>query len=197
MGQAADGDRLDVVGRHVAPRRQDGVGLGGADQPDGGPRAGAEAHAGRRPAGPAELDGVRRHRLVRRAPTRSPSGRSAIPRACRPAQLGQRVLAAAVERQLHLLRRVGIADGRRDGETVELALHQREGAALRVRVLGGDHQVRAGQRPGLAVDADLLLLHRLEEGRLRARRGAVELVDQHHVGEDRARAGSPSSRCRA
>ena len=41
-----------------------------------------------------------------------------------------------------------------------------------------------GQRPGLAVDADLALLHRLEERGLRTGRRAVELVDQHDVRED-------------
>ena len=38
--------------------------LGGTDEPDGGAGAGTEMHAGRRAAGPAELDGIRRHRLV-------------------------------------------------------------------------------------------------------------------------------------
>ena len=81
--------------------------------------------------------------------------------------------------------RVGIADRGGHREPVQLAFHQRVGAALRQGVLGGDHQVGAGERPGLAVDGDLLFLHGLEQGRLGAGRGAVELVDQDHVGEDR------------
>ena len=91
-----------------------------------------------------------------------------------------------MERQLHLLRRVGVPDGRRHGETIELALDEREGAALRIRVLRGNDQVRVGQRPGLAVHADLPLLHRLEQRRLCARRCPVQLVHQHDVREDRA-----------
>ena len=75
---------------------------------------------------------------------------------------------------------------RRDGEAVELALDQREGAPLRVRVLGGDHHVGLREGPRLAVDADLALLHRLEERRLGAGRGAVQLVDEDDVGEDRS-----------
>ena len=91
-----------------------------------------------------------------------------------------------MERQLHLLRRVGIPDGRRHGETIELALDEREGAALRMRVLRGDDQVGSGSGQDCAVHADLPLLHRLEQRRLRARWRPVQLVDQHDVREDRA-----------
>ena len=42
----------------------------------------------------------------------------------------------------------------------------------------------SGQR--LVLDADLLFAHRFEQRRLRARRGAVDLIGQHDVGEDRA-----------
>ena len=38
-----------------------------------------------------------------------------------------------------------------------------------------------------AVDRDLALLHRLEQGRLGLRRGPVDLVGEHDVGEQRAR----------
>ena len=41
---------------------------------------------------------------------------------------------------------------------------------------------------GVAVDADLALLHRLEHRRLRLRGSAVDLVGEHEVGEDRPRA---------
>ena len=41
-----------------------------------------------------------------------------------------------------------------------------------------------------AVDGDLALLHRLEQRRLGLRRGPVDLVGEHDVGEQRARAGS-------
>ncbi len=37
----------------------------------------------------------------------------------------------------------------------------------------------------LAADGDLLLLHRFQQGRLRFRRRAVDLVGQHNVGEQR------------
>ena len=65
-------------------------------------------------------------------------------------ELGQRVGAATVERQLHLLRGVGVPDRRGHGEPIELALDEREGAALRLRVLRRDDEVglRATARTG-------------------------------------------------
>ena len=71
-------------------------------------------------------------------------------------------------------------------EPVQLRLGQRERAFQLDRVLGRQHEEGVGQRPGRAVDGDLALLHRLQQRRLRARRGAVDLVDQQHVREDRA-----------
>ena len=62
---------------------------------------------------------------------------------------------------------------------------QRERALELDRVLGREHDERVGQRPGPALDRDLPLLHRLEQGRLRSRRGPVDLVDEQDVGEHR------------
>src|SRR3954452_20595529 len=53
-------------------------------------------------------------------------------------------------------------------------------------VLGGDDHERRGQPVGGGVDGDLTLLHGLEEGRLRLRGGAVDLVAEDDVGEDAA-----------
>ena len=44
-----------------------------------------------------------------------------------------------------------------------------------------------GQRVRHAVDGDLLLFHRLEQGGLGLGRGAVDLVGQDDLGHDRAR----------
>ena len=83
-----------------------------------------------------------------------------------------------------------VAEREPQREAVELRLRQREGAVLLDRVLRRDHEERGGQRPRDAVDRDLALLHALEQRRLRARRGAVELVGEHDVREHRARAGT-------
>ena len=81
-----------------------------------------------------------------------------------------------------------IAQRNAEQEAVELAFGQRIRALELDRVLRGDDHERPRQRMRLAVDRHLPLAHRLQQGALRARRGAVDLVGQHDVGEDRARA---------
>ena len=88
--------------------------------------------------------------------------------------------------QLALRRRRRIAEVHAHEKAVELRLGQREGADLLLRVLRRDHEERLGQRHGLAVERHLPLLHRLEQRALRLGRGAVDLVGQHELREDRA-----------
>ena len=78
-----------------------------------------------------------------------------------------------------------VADPELEHEAVELGLGQRIGALLLDRVLGGQHEERLGQRVGLPADGDLVLLHGLQQRGLGLGRGAVDLVGQHDVGEDR------------
>ena len=79
-------------------------------------------------------------------------------------------------------------------EAVQVAVHQRKGATLRERVLGGDGRMGRGEwgQEGLAVDADLLFFHRLEESQTGSGRSAVEFVDEHHMGEYWPGSGTPS-----
>jgi hypothetical protein len=70
-------------------------------------------------------------------------------------------------------------------EAVELRLGQRVRALHLDRVLGGGHEEGLLELEALAEGRDLALLHGLEQRRLRARRGAVDLVGQDHVAEDR------------
>ena len=79
----------------------------------------------------------------------------------------------------------GIVQLDQEHEPVELRLGQRIGPFLLDRVLRGQHEERRLEVERLADHRDVLLLHRLEQGRLRLRRGAVDLVGQHDVGEDR------------
>ena len=76
---------------------------------------------------------------------------------------------------------------RREQETVDLRLRQRERPLELDGVLRGEHEERRRQRVRDAVDGDPALLHGLQEGGLRARRGAVDLVGEDDVGEQRAR----------
>ena len=80
-------------------------------------------------------------------------------------------------------------------EAVQLRFGQRVGSFELDRVLRRQHAERARQAVGDAGMRHLLLLHGFEQGRLRARRGAIDLVDQDELGEDRA--GSKFERRRA
>ena len=80
---------------------------------------------------------------------------------------------------------VGIAELDAHEEAVELRLRQREGADLVRRVLRRDHEERLRQRARLAFGGDLLLLHRFEQRTLCLGRGAVDLVGEDHLREDR------------
>ena len=87
---------------------------------------------------------------------------------------------------LHVDRR--ISERRLDREPVELRLRQRERPLLLDRVLGRENEERLLEPLGHALDRHLLLGHRFEQRRLRLRHRAVDLVDEQHVCEDRARA---------
>jgi len=79
---------------------------------------------------------------------------------------------------------VGVADTERTDETVELGVGQREGADLFMGVLGGDDEKRFVERMALAVDRDVVLLHRLKQGGLGLWHGAVDFVGQQELREN-------------
>ena len=81
---------------------------------------------------------------------------------------------------------IGIAQRETQQEAVQLRIRQREGARQVHRVLGGDDEERIGQRMGGSVQGYLLLGHRFQQCALGARRCAVDLVGQQHLGEHRA-----------
>ena len=92
---------------------------------------------------------------------------------------------ALLLQDLQLVLHVGVAERRAQEEAVELRLGQRERAFVLDRVLGRDEQERRGQLARDSVDRDLLLGHGLEQRGLGLRRRAVDLVDEHDVGEHR------------
>src|SRR2546430_2298141 len=77
-----------------------------------------------------------------------------------------------------------VVDDDMEHEAVELRFGQRVRALELDRVLGGENEERLRERVGAPLDRDAVLLHRLEQRRLRLRRGAVDLVGEHDVGED-------------
>ena len=80
-----------------------------------------------------------------------------------------------------------VAERQARHEAVDLRLGQGIGALELDRVLGGEHDERPGQLVRVDVDRDAALLHALEQAGLRLRRGAVDLVDEDDVREDRTR----------
>ena len=78
-----------------------------------------------------------------------------------------------------------IADANVEQEAVELRFGQRIRAFLLDRILRREHEERLGQAHRVAARGHAMLLHRLEQRGLRARRRAVDLVGEHDVGEDR------------
>ncbi len=81
---------------------------------------------------------------------------------------------------------VRIAERGLQEEAVELRLGERERAFELDRVLRRHDEEGLRQHSRDTVDGDLPFGHRLEERRLRLRHRAVDLVDEHDVGEDRA-----------
>ena len=80
----------------------------------------------------------------------------------------------------------GIVEPEIEHEPVELCFGKRVGSFLLDGILRGEHEERFLQRIRLSGGGHAMLLHRLEQRRLRLRRRAVDLVGQDDVGEHRA-----------
>ena len=70
-------------------------------------------------------------------------------------------------------------------EAVQLRLRQRVGPFLLNGVLGGQHKERRGQREETPRHRHPMLLHRLQQRRLRLGRRAVDFIGQNDVGKKR------------
>src|SRR3989475_1245805 len=81
-----------------------------------------------------------------------------------------------------------IADVDPEEEPVHLSLREWIGAFLLDRVLRRNHEERSVEWERLPFEGGLPFLHRLEQGGLRLRRRAIDLVRQEQMGEDRAAA---------
>ena len=98
----------------------------------------------------------------------------------------QLVLRSSAEQQLALDVRRRISERQPEQEAIQLRLGQGIGPGVLVRVLRGEHQERRRQDARAAVHRHLPFRHRLQEAALRARRGAVDLVGENQVREQRA-----------
>ncbi len=80
---------------------------------------------------------------------------------------------------------VGIVHVDLQQEAIQLGFGQGVGAFLLDRVLRRQNMEGRGQVMAHTGHGDMALLHRLEQGRLGARAGAVDLVRHQQLGEDR------------
>ena len=92
--------------------------------------------------------------------------------------------AAAGSRTSHLLVALRIAEAHPQQEAVELRLGSGKVPSYSIGFCVAS-TMNGAASVGHAVDRDLLLLHRFEQRRLRLGRGAVDLVGQHDLGDDR------------
>ena len=180
------GERLHVVGQRVVAPLHERARLGRAQQHEAGARRRPELDAPVRARVAQQRDDVvaqraRRVHAVRR-----------LDRLDHLGAVGDRLeVEHAVARLVAgqhpgLLLGVRIAERDADHEAVDLRLRQRVGALVLDRVLGREHHERPRQLVRDGIDRHLALLHALEQPGLGLRRGAVDLVDDHDVGEDRA-----------
>ena len=187
-------DVVDVLRHRALASAQERHGPGAADQPQRGSRAGAVLEQ------TDQLRQVVRHRVARREHQadgvverclvhRDAVGRhpGAQPRRARRAGGPPAAAHRPCGRRSLVPRPVS---GSRPGphqEAIALRLGERIDALRLDGVLRGHDQERPRHRKGATSDGDLSLRHRLQQGRLDPGGGAVDLVDEDDVGQDRPR----------
>ncbi len=187
-GQVGHVDRQDVV---ATP--EDSQGPGPLHQAEAAARRGPvgqqrrqlrQPPAARLPGGHDQAHGVLRDRVV---DEHAVDGGLQLDQLLeREHLLGVRSGDAHPADDLHLLGHGRVADLDLHQEAVPLRLGQGVDALGLDRVLRRQHQERRRERVGRAAEAHLPLGHDLEQRRLHLGRRAVDLVDQHEVGEDGA-----------
>ena len=189
MRERRDGHGLHVVGENEVPPGQRCAAARELEQREGAARAGADLDARRRARRGDEIDHVEADRLRDVDVLDCPLHRDQ--RLCIDDPLERELVLTPLEPPVEhgdLVVAAGVPDRGAEDEPVELRLGERVGAFVLDRVLGREHEERRPEGPCLPVHRDLPFLHRLEEGRLCLRRGAVDLVCEEEAGEDRARA---------
>ena len=91
----------------------------------------------------------------------------------------------AVAQDQFLVFDAGITNAQPQHEPIQLRLRQRIGAVMFDWVLRRYHEERLRQLMRHALNSYMAFSHRFEQGRLRLRRSAIDLVGQHDVGKDR------------
>src|SRR5207253_2393284 len=89
-----------------------------------------------------------------------------------------RRIGGPVEEQSHLDLGGRVADTNANEKAIELRLREGKGTREILRVLRRDDEEGIRQRDRLTVDRHLAFVHRLEQGGLRTRAGAIDLVGE-------------------
>ena len=89
--------------------------------------------------------------------------------------------AAPAAEEFQFILRTGIPDGQPQRKAVQLGIGQKLGTRGPRRILGGNDQEGLGHRMGYPVHRDLPLLHGLQQRRLGAAGGPVELIGQEEI----------------
>src|SRR5881409_475587 len=187
MGERGHRDRLHIVRGHEVPARDGGPSARHLQEGQGAPRARADIDL---------AVGPRRRDDVDHVPFDGGLDVDVLDRGLEGADLvgrchglDRRVVRPAFSASLEdldflLSRRVADVDLQQ--EPIDLGFRERIGALVLDRILRRDHEEGPVQRERLALQRRLAFLHRLEERGLGLRRGAVDLVRQEDVREDRA-----------
>ena len=102
------------------------------------------------------------------------------------AQVGQGLRLLKPQQHFLLLSLRRVAQLQADEKTIQLSLGQRKGAFQLNGVLRGDNQKGRRQRHSNLVHGQLPLGHSFQQSRLGARRGPVDFIGQHDLGDDGA-----------
>ena len=179
-------DQFDVVRDHVIAPLHPCRGFRHRDDRKRRARACALQHRCVRARGVGQTDRVLKDLSVHKDVVhRDPDLRKSV--AVRDAvNVVQHIALLFAGQKLQLVRMPRIAERQLDHEPVELRIRQKLCAACADRVLRCDDDERIRHRMRDSVDGDVALLHRFEQRGLRAARGAVQLVRQKEIAQDRA-----------
>ena len=194
MPQGGQSDGANVLPGDVGAAANQGVDLGAEDHRLDATGAGADAHvAADRLGGPvsfgtgrqADPDRVFLDRMGNRGEAGGATHRDDLlggPQCGR----GRRVARGrAVENRVQFVG-AGVGHPQLEQEAVELCFGQRVRPLHFQRVLGGEDEEGRPEGIRFAADGDRRFLHRFQQGRLGLRRGAVDLVREHEIREDRS-----------
>ena len=196
MAEDVHGDILDILGDRVAATIEKGVGLG--------PQGEVDRRSGRSPV----LNQLRKIRKQTPRSPRLPRGEYQIDDVILDLVIhvdlidqapgigdslgfhdrhdlgGDSGVRHAIE-NASLLLAIGVIHDQLEHESIGLGFRQGIGSLLLDRILGGEYEKGIVQREGLPADGDLALLHRFQQGALDLGGGAIDLVGENYIREDR------------